>query len=191
MIAAVAHRAEGFVPLELRRLLGAVPNAPVHAATLSHAEVLTARSLASVGLACLLALPLLVLASLVVRAPIAGAAVIAVGYLAMAQAIIFHRQRQAFAWTAAVLVAFVAWTFVILFGRHEPAAWPAIVAAILVPALASAPAIARRLLVARQSPGKMAAEERAACLTGRPLWWLPRRPGFGRSTCLNMQVARA
>src|SRR5687768_4964460 len=59
------------------------------------AELLTARALAGAGLTALALLPVLMLASLALQAPLAGPAAIALGYLAVAHALAVRRRRRA------------------------------------------------------------------------------------------------
>ena len=70
---------------------------------------LAARSLASVGLGALIGLPLLLLASVALGAPLAGPAAISLGYLATARALVERHMRSAMFWSVAVVLALVAW----------------------------------------------------------------------------------
>src|SRR5687767_8629059 len=87
------------------------------------AELLTARALAGAGLTALALLPVLMLASLALQAPLAGPAAIALGYLAVAHAIAVRRPRRAAALSIAVLSGFVAWTLLFLLVGQGPLSW--------------------------------------------------------------------
>jgi hypothetical protein len=160
----LAQMAEGLLPLHVRRSV--LAEATGYGPHLQGKAVdwVTARSLASVGLTGMLGLPFLILASLVLEVPLAGPAVIALGYIATAEAIAAHQERRATVWTLAVLLGFVGWTLVILLSGEAPLSWPALAAALPAPILAAAPAFARHLILARSAPAKAVAGERAACL---------------------------
>jgi hypothetical protein len=128
------------------------------------AELLTARALTSAGLAALALLPVLMLASLALQAPLAGPAAIALGYLAMAHAIALRRPRRAAALSIAVLSGFVAWTLLFFLVGGGPLSWGGLMAVSLAPLFAAAPALARRLGVPKADPGREATLAHVACL---------------------------
>ena len=107
------------------------------------ADLQTAQSLARVGLLGLASLPVLMLASIAVHAPIAGPAVIALGYLGAAQALAAGQPRRAAGWTCAVLGGLVAWAGLSMLLRYDMPSWPDLAAALLAPILAAAPALSR------------------------------------------------
>src|SRR5687767_3914797 len=92
------------------------------------AELLTARALTGAGVTALALLPVLMLASLVLQAPLAGPAAIALGYLAMAHAIAFRQPRRAAALSIAVLSGFVAWTLLFFLVGEGPLSWGGLIA---------------------------------------------------------------
>ena len=124
----------------------------------------TARALTSAGLAALILLPILLLASLVLQAPIAVPAAIALGYLAMAHAVAFGRPRRAAALSAAVLTGFVAWTIFVFLTGEGPLSWSGLAAVALSPLFAAAPALARRIAQPTRDAAGQAARTESACL---------------------------
>lgn len=128
------------------------------------AEVLTARALAGAGLTGLALLPVLMLASLALQAPLAGPAAIALGYLAVAHAIAVRRSRRAAALSMAVLSGFVAWTLLFFLVDDGPLTWSGLIAVSLAPLFAATPALARRLGAPKADPGQDTTLAHIACL---------------------------
>jgi hypothetical protein len=102
----------------------------------------TARAFRAAGLAALVTLPFLLLASLASGVPLAGPSVIASGYLCIAFAIASRRSRQAALLTGVVLAGLVAWSLLCFFTEAAPNSW-AVSAALLAPLFAAAPALVR------------------------------------------------
>ncbi len=128
------------------------------------AELLTARALTGAGVTALALLPVLMLASLMLQAPLAGPAAIALGYLAMAHAIAFRRPRRAAALSIAVLSGFVAWTLLFFLVGEGPLSWGGLIAVSLAPLFAAAPALARRIAATKADPAEDASLANIACL---------------------------
>ena len=127
-------------------------------------DLVVARSLASAGLGGLVGLPFLLLASIALEIPLAGPAVIALGFLAGARETAMNRPRRALAWTAAVLAGLVAWPLVSLMAGDGQAGGPALAALLLAPVFAAAPALARSIVTPKPPPGAAAALRSVACL---------------------------
>jgi signal transduction histidine kinase len=125
-------------------------------------DQITARITASVGLAALAGLPVLIILSLAVNAPLAGAAIIASGYLAIGMALASRHQRRAAAMNAALLFALVGWSFVVFADR--PLSWEGFAAALLAPLFAAAPAAVRFLFAPRAGQETLAALASVNCL---------------------------
>jgi hypothetical protein len=103
-------------------------------------------SLASVGLLGLASLPILMLASIAANAPLAGPAVISLGYIAAAHALAGGQDGRALRWMVAVFAALVAWSALLpLFGDISPDSG-GLIAALLAPLLAAAPALTRKMI---------------------------------------------
>jgi hypothetical protein len=128
------------------------------------ADLLTARSLAVTAIASLVALPLLMLASVGLRAPVAAPAIIALGYFAMAQDAASGRRGRERAWSVAVFGGLVGWTLLFVLAGGDPRSVGGFSALLLAPALAAGPAVVRYVLAAKQSPGSKAASEQVRCL---------------------------
>lgn len=124
---------------------------------------LTARAVAFAGLAALAGLPMLLLASMLFSAPFAVPAAIALGYLATSYALTSHHPRSAAAINMLVLTALVAWSLsCVLTGQGSARA--ELAAALLAPAFAAAPAMARFAILPRQDAAMRAALSNTACL---------------------------
>jgi hypothetical protein len=128
------------------------------------AELLTARAVTNAGLTALALLPILMLASLALQAPLAGPPAIALGYLAVAHAIAVRRPRRAAALSIAVLSGFVAWTLLFFLVGGGPPTWGGLIAVSLAPLFAAAPALARRLDMPKADPGHDTTLAHIACL---------------------------
>jgi hypothetical protein len=102
-------------------------------------------SLASVGVMGLASLPVLMLASMAAHAPLAGPAVISLGYIGAAHALVRGQDRRAAWWILAVFAALIAWSALLPLWGTSPNS-EGFVAALLAPILAAAPAVARRLI---------------------------------------------
>lgn len=127
-------------------------------------DLLTARALASAGLAALMALPVLMLASLALGAPLAVPAAFAIGYLAVAHAISFGRPRQAAILSIAVLSGLTGWAVFLVPADGAPISWAGLASALLAPVFAAAPAVARHFIAGRPGRGRSTALQQAACL---------------------------
>jgi len=139
-------------PLDPRSMLDAAfSGQPPHEAggRLLSRDDLVVRSLRGAGLAALLGLPLLLLASLMLDAPIAGPALIASGYLGIAFALQLNRPAQAAAISGIVLSGLFAWLLLCLASGAIPMAGPGLTAALLAPLFASAPTLARLVIASR------------------------------------------
>ena len=112
-------------------------------------DELVMRSLRAAGYAALLGLPLLLLASLMLEAPIAGPALIASGYLGIAFALQSDRPARAAVLSGIVLFGLVAWLLICLASGAIPIAGPGLTAALLAPLFASAPSLARIVIASR------------------------------------------
>jgi hypothetical protein len=125
------------------------------------------RALAGVGLAALLILPTLLIASLMTKTPVAVPAIIAAGFLLIARAVVAEQAGKARAWTVAVLGGLVIWTVVSVLAGPGATTTGGIVALALVPTFAAAPAFCRRMLGGPEgnlpdpTPGKNAADASA------------------------------
>ena len=138
-------------PLDPRPVLDAAfGGEPVRAgvAVLPQDE-LVMRSLRAAGYAALLGLPLLLLASLMLDAPMAGPALIASGYLGIAFALQSDRPARAAVLSGIVLFGLVAWLLICLASGAIPIAGPGLTAALLAPLFASAPSLARIVIASR------------------------------------------
>jgi hypothetical protein len=127
------------------------------------AEATTMRSLAGAGLTGLVGLPVLMLASLLLHAPLAGPAAIALGYLAAAKALAQKLPRRAAAWSFGASAALALWGLFV-FALAGPFSTAGLVSVLLAPLFAASPALARRLLRDRADPVPDAARTRVACL---------------------------
>ena len=135
------------------------------------AEDPTARALKGAGLASLFALPFLLLGSVVVDAPLAIPPAIGLGYLAVSHALAIEKRRRADIISAAVLGGLVVWLLLFLLLRQEELSHAGLMAALMAPVLAAAPAFARSFIRTGQSvegaPGvalRNSALERVACV---------------------------
>jgi hypothetical protein len=108
-------------------------------------------ALATAGIAALIALPLLMLASLPIGVPLAVPALIACGNLAVASAIAHRRSRTAAALNASVLSGLIVWSIFSPLSVGGAASESGILVASLAPAFAAAPAVMRFLLEPRQN----------------------------------------
>lgn len=131
-----------------------------------HDEDLTSRAVASAGLAALVALPLLLLSSVLLAAPLAVPAAIAVCYLAVSHALSAQRLRRANLINSAILCGLVGWLIGFLLTGEGPLSHAGLIAALMAPAFAAAPAFARSL-IARSAVQHPVAEPdlRSAALT--------------------------
>ena len=124
----------------------------------------TAASLAQVGWAALLTLPALMVASVALQAPLAGAAVISLGYLGSGRALASRDARSAAAWNAAVLSGLLAWIIVVFSVADGPLSTAGLLSALLAPAFAAGPAVLHHWRGARRgaAPCDREPAERAA-----------------------------
>ncbi len=125
----------------------AVP--PLRASDGPSGDALAARAMASVGLAAILCLPVLLLASLVLAAPLAVPAAIASFYLAISHALASKRPQRAALISAIVLAALVGWVVAYLVAGEAPFSRTGIAAVLLAPLFAAAPAMARSIIAPR------------------------------------------
>ena len=153
---------------DFRRLVAACSPA---GATLLAGEDLTARAVASAGLAALFVLPFLLLSSVVLAAPLAVPAAIGLGYLAVSHAIAARNRRRAALINAFVLCGLVGWLFFFMLAGGGPLSHAGLVAALMAPLFAAAPALAHSLMARRRSRRNSAvskmrdtALDRVACL---------------------------
>lgn len=96
------------------------------------------------GLASLVLLPPLLVASLVTGAPLAVPAAAGLGYLLMARALDRDHDMRATWIHGAVLAALIAWLIIYILGEHGGASQLGMAVALITPAVAAAPAIALR-----------------------------------------------
>lgn len=132
-------------------------------APLREGDDLTACAIASSGFAALIGLPMLLIASVVFSAPLAVPAAISVGYLATSYALASRHPRGAAAINAVVLVGLVVWSSSVMLGGEELSR-SGLAAALLAPAFAAAPAVARLAIAPRADRVSAAALRNAACL---------------------------
>lgn len=125
------------------RMVSAARNVLLQRRATPAPELLDAQSLAAVGMAGLLALPALMLASIPFDAPLAGPAAISLGYLAIARSLMADRPHRAAAWSAAVLAGLIAWTLLVFIREGGMLSAASLVAGLLAPAFAAAPALVR------------------------------------------------
>jgi hypothetical protein len=130
---------------------------------LAEGEDLTARAVAYTGLAALFGLPILMLASMLLDAPFAAPAAIALGYLATSYALASDHPRSAAAINAAVLVGLVVWAASSLVAG-EGVSPAGLAAALLAPFFAAAPAVARLAIAPRMDRASRVALRNTACL---------------------------
>lgn len=157
-----------------RNLLGPDLRSAVHSVVLPFGQAnkelleggdLAARAVTAAGLAALVALPALLLVSLIMDAPLAVPAVIALGYLAVSHAISARKRRRAALLNAIVLGGLVGWLVLYLLSGDNSVPDAGIAAALLAPLFAAAPALARSLLASKTSPTRdVASLMRAAAL---------------------------
>ncbi len=134
-------------------------------------DTLAARAMASAGVAAVLGLPILLLASLALDAPLAVPAAIASGYLAISHALASNRPRRAAFISGIVFSGLVGWLIFYLVEGEEPLSRTGLAAALMAPLFSAAPAFARSLIAPRAAsvasliPLSLAAAlERVACL---------------------------
>ena len=132
-------------------------------AMLLHGDDANARAVACSGLGALFLLPVLMLLSVVLGAPLAVPAIIALGFLAASYALATKHRRGAAAINAAVLVGLVAWSLVALI-PGEALSPVGLAAALLAPAFAATPAFARMAMAPRSDAAARAAIQNADCL---------------------------
>jgi hypothetical protein len=116
-----------------------------------------AKSFVSVGVAALMLLPAFMLASFIAHAPLAGPAVLALGYLAVGRAPLARVGYAASAVLIVVLVSLVLWTLIVALWAEKPLGLSGLAAAALAPAFAAAPALVNR--IGALSKGPIAAGE--------------------------------
>ena len=167
-MASTARRpAREILPSEAWRLVGTIVpewRSGVISGAVADSDMLNARALASVGATALIGLPLLMLASLILHAPLAGPAAIALGYLATARALTLRDPQSASVWSFAVLAGLIGWTLLYSIAGDEPFSGAGLVAVLLAPVFAAAPALARRLGRPRADASRAAALTDVACL---------------------------
>lgn len=125
---------------------------------------LTVRALRAAGFAALAALPLLLLASLMLSVPLAGPALIASGYLGAAFMLATDRSLQADLVCGIVLAGLLGWTFLCFATETVPAAWD-VPAALLAPCFAAAPALVR-IALGRGDAGRPPHRGATPCRSG-------------------------
>ncbi len=162
-----------FFGFDLRRLLRAVcagDQRGIGGGLLAGAD-LTARAVASAGLAALFTLPLLLLSSVVMAVPLAVPAAIGLGYLAMSHALAAQHRRRAALINAVVLCGLVGWLLLFLLVREGQLSRGGLTAALMAPLFAAAPAFARSIIAPRRGRPASAAPilrdaalDRVACL---------------------------
>jgi hypothetical protein len=153
---------EGALRFNFRTLVSAAVPSP--AAATSTRDALTARAMAGAGLAAILGLPLLLLSSLALGAPLAIPAAIASGYLAISHALASNRPRRAALISGFVLAALVGWLILYLAQGEDSLSRTGLTAALMTPLFAAAPALARSVLGRRGDEGDAASAARAAAL---------------------------
>ena len=122
-----------------------------------------ARAVACSGLGALFLLPVLMLLSLVLGAPLAVPAAIALGFLVSSYALAKRHRRGAAAVNGAVLTGLVAWSLFALIPGEEPSP-VGLAAALLAPFFAATPAFARFAMAPRSDAAARAAIRNADCL---------------------------
>jgi hypothetical protein len=127
-------------------------------------DLLDARALASAGLAALVSLPVLILGTFALGVPLAAPAILALGYLALAQAVAARRPRRVAAWSLAVFLGLVGWAALFPLFGGEARSWSGLAALAIAPLFAAAPALARAILTGRSGGPQAWALERAGCL---------------------------
>jgi hypothetical protein len=118
---------------------------------------LTARAIAGAGLAALSMLPLLLLSSVLFAAPLAVPAAIGVCYLAVSRALSGQRVRRANLINSGILLGLIGWLIGFLLTGEEPLSYEGLLVALMAPAFAAAPAVAR-LLIARRTTSNAAVD---------------------------------
>jgi len=136
-------------------------------------DATAARALASAGLAAVLGLPVLLLFSLALNAPLAVPAAIASGYLVISHALASNRPRRAALFGGIVIVGLLGWLIFYLAVFGEQLSHGGMAAAMMTPLFAAAPALARSVIAPRAekpapalvtSLSRAAAQRRVACL---------------------------
>jgi hypothetical protein len=135
---------------------------PVGASTAEDGD-LTGLAVAYAGLAAILALPVLLIGSMVLGVAMAPPAAIALGYLAASYALASNDQRSAASIIAVVLAGLVLWSLSLFLFGGAPS-HVGLAAALLAPAFAAAPALARFALARRADPATRIALRNADCL---------------------------
>jgi len=116
----------------------------------------TSRAVASAGLAALVALPLLLLSSVLLAAPLAVPAAMCVCYLAVSHALSTQRPRRANIINSAILCGLVGWLLWFLLTGEGLLSHAGVIAALMAPGFAAAPAFARSLIARRLAPQQIA-----------------------------------
>jgi hypothetical protein len=130
---------------------------------MAEGENLTARAVAYSGLAALFGLPVLMLASMLLGAPLVAPAAIALGHLATSYALASEHRRSAAAINAIVLIGLVAWaTGVLVAGGGTSRT--GLAAVLLAPFFAAAPALARLAITPRMDRASSLALWNISCL---------------------------
>lgn len=131
---------------------------------------LTSRALASAGIAALVTLPFLLLSSVVLAAPLAVPPAIGLGYLAVSHAMGSQRHRWAVFINSAVLLGLVGWLLLFLTSGEGPVSSAGLIAALLAPVFAAAPAFARSLIAKAKLQEKDAAIVAREAALDRVAW---------------------
>lgn len=131
---------------------------------------LTARALGGAGLAALLLLPLLLLASVILSVPLAVPAALGLGYLATSRALAAKHRRRAALINASVLSALVGWLLTYIALADGSATNAGLAAALMTPLLAAAPAFARAYLRTRERRAEIAAAHRRDAISEWVKW---------------------
>jgi len=137
----------------------------------------TACALGGAGLVALIALPLLLLASVILAAPLAVPAAIGLGYLATSRALAAKRRRRAAVINASVLAALVGWLLIYLPLGGGSATNAGLTAALITPLFAAAPAFVRSFLRGRERRSNGAAARRHDAAAERIAWLNDVAPG--------------
>ncbi len=122
-----------------------------------------ARAIACAGAVALVALPFLLLASVVLAAPFAAPAAIAAGYLLIPRAAGLGASRGVTVASVVVPLALVMWSLGYLLLLSNPSQVE-LAAALLAPFFAAAPAVARQVVTTRDESAVVTAQRNAACL---------------------------
>ncbi len=149
-------------PFELSGLL---PEAlvPWHGSNALEGDDVAARAVACAGAAALVALPFLLLASVVLEAPFAAPAAIAAGYLLIPRAAGLRFPYGVAVASIVVPLALVMWSLGYLLLLDGPSQGE-LAAALLAPFFAAAPAVARLAVATRDESAVVTARRSADCL---------------------------